>query len=263
MPFSHTLTRIVLSLLLMCLSHGANAGARVDQIMARGTLLCGVSDDVPGFSLRHADGRFVGLEADLCRAIAAAMLGSADKLQFVPLRSVHEFLEHTAVDVVFHRLTWTLTREAPGQLEFGPIYFYDKLIDSTDLADRFDPQEGAAIVSTLGHDRNEPSEFIEPIESIEPIEPLAPLLRSDDVDFIRIVRWTIYALMEAEALGTAPTHWPALTGAALGLPEEWARRTVAQVGHYADLYQRHFAGRPRGPNRLSRDGGLLAAPPLR
>lgn len=235
MSFSHKLASVALLLLLMCLGSAATAGARVEQIRARGSLICGVSDDVPGFSQRQPDGRFVGFEADLCRAIAAAMLGSAENVAFVPLHAVHEFLDQPSIDLVFHRLTWTLTREAPGQLEFGPVYFYD------------DP---------------------DPLPDSQPQEPLAPLLRSDDVDFTRIVRWTLYALIEAEALGAMgargaiPAHWPSNTGAALGLPEDWARRCVAQVGDYGAIYQRHFADRPRGLNRLSRDGGLLFAPPL-
>lgn len=220
---------------------GLHAGPRIDAIRARGHLVCGVAPDDPGFSKQVADGRFEGFEPDLCRAVAAAMLGSARQTQFRPLDTVHQFLVDPGIDIVFHRLSWTLTREAPGQLEFGPVVLYEAVA-------------GGAL------------------------EPLAPLLRSDDADFSRVVRWTVFALIEAEQLGLnasnvlavgAQTGWPpADTGPALGLSGDWARRAVAEVGNHGELFERHLGQGSarklgRGPNRLWRDGGLMLAPPVR
>lgn len=220
---------------------GLHAGQRMDAIRARGHLLCGVAPDDPGFSRQQADGRFEGFEPDLCRALAAALLGSSERVRFVPLETVHQFLADPRIDLVFHRLTWTLTREAPGQLEFGPIVFYEAT------------QAGA-------------------------LEPLAPLLRSDDPDFSRVVRWTVYALIEAEQLGLNRANaqavgerlgWPPEnTSAALGLAPDWARRAVAEVGNHGEIIGRHlgattFPSGDRRPNRLWRDGGLFLAPPVR
>ena len=220
---------------------GLHAGPRMDAIRARGHLVCGVAPEDPGFSRQGADGQFEGFESDLCRAIGAALLGSSEPVRFVPLETVHQFLADPQIDLVFHRLTWTLTREAPGQLEFGPVVLYEAAADGA-------------------------------------LEPLAPLLRSDDPDFSRVVRWTVYALIEAEQLGLNRANAQALgeglgwppehTGAALGLAPDWARRAVAAVGNHGEIIERHLGAREgmpgdRAPNRLWRDGGLFLAPPVR
>lgn len=221
---------LALLFLLYLLLPAVRAGERMDTMRRQGALVCGVAANDPGFALQQADGSVQGLEADLCRAVAAAVLGSASRVRFVLLDTVHEFLADPRIDIVFHRLSWTLTREAPGQLEFGPVYFLEA------------GPEGR-------------------------LEPLAPLLRSDDGDFARAVRWVVQGLLEAELRGvnraSAQTAWPgAETGPALGLPPNWARRMVAQVGNYAEVYERNLGptaprSLPRGPNRLWRDGGLL------
>ena len=225
---------------LLALAAPAGAGERLERIRSESTLVCGVSDAVPGFAQRDAAGHWSGLEVDLCRAIATALLGPGGQLRLQPIDTVHQLLAEPRIDLVFHRLTWTLTREAPGQLEFGPVYLYD-----------------------IPQDMDK--------------EPLAPLLHSDDAEFARIVRWTLLALIEAEELGIdsrnvteAPQarDWPpADTALALGLPADWARQVVRQVGNYGEIYARHLGPnsaqpRPRGLNRLWRDGGLLIAPPL-
>lgn len=217
------------------LAPGARAGTRLEAIRAQGMLVCGVAAQDPGFAQRLPDGGFQGLETDLCRAVAASVLGSSTQVRFVALDTVHEFLDDARIDLVFHRLSWALTREAPGQLEFGPVYFFE--------------------AGAPGR-----------------LEPLAPLLRSDDADFARVVRWVVQALLDAEWHGIGRSEiahadkrgtWPADgTGAALGLPPDWARRMVAQVGNYAEIYDRNLGSGaphplPRGPNRLWRDGGLM------
>ena len=108
---------------------GPHAGQRMDAIRARGHLVCGVAPEDPGFSRQRADGQFEGFESDLCRAIGTALLGSSEPVRFVPLETVHQFLVDPQIDLVFHRLTWTLTREAPGQLEFGPVVLYEAAAD--------------------------------------------------------------------------------------------------------------------------------------
>ena len=229
MPLSHMCRVFLLMFACLAFCFEAHAGERLEQIHSRGYLVCGVAPNDPGFSVRQADGQFVGLEIDLCRAIAAAIFGSSSKVHLRPLETVHEFLADEAVDLVFHRLTWTLTREAPGQLEFGPVYFYER--------------------SSAAHP-----------------EPLAPLLRADDADFSRIVRWVVYALLDAELHANSIAQWPPVeAGDALGLQADWAVNMVAQVGHYGDIFERHFGLRSahrqdRGPNRLWRDGGLFVTP---
>lgn len=235
MPLRPVHRLVVLVFFLCLLAPGAQAGARLDAVRQQEVLVCGVAAQDPGFSQRQSDGSYQGLEIDLCRAVAAAVLGSSTQVRFVALDTVHEFLDDPRIDLVFHRLSWALTREAPGQLEFGPVYFFET------------GKQGR-------------------------LEPLAPLLRSDDADFSRIVRWVVHALLEAEwhaisrsdaGRADMPLSWPADdTGMALGLPPDWARRMVAQVGNYAEIYERNLgpgAQRPlpRGPNRLWREGGLM------
>ncbi len=80
---------------------------------------------MPGFSERDVDGRYHGLDVDICRALAAAILGSPDKVRFLPALSVADFLRQDDIDVVSRRLTWELTREGGQGLLFGPVTFYD------------------------------------------------------------------------------------------------------------------------------------------
>jgi general L-amino acid transport system substrate-binding protein len=100
------------------------AQSRLDLIRKRGTLVCGVTPGVHGFAAVDERGRYSGLDVDICRALAAAIFGAADRVRFVPAGTVDAFLRSTDVDLVSRRLTWSLQREAIGLL-FGPVTFYD------------------------------------------------------------------------------------------------------------------------------------------
>src|SRR3990172_2544866 len=65
----------------------AHAGKTVDAIKARGQLVCGVNTGLAGFSAADSQGKWSGLDVDVCRAIAAAMLGDANKVKWVPLNA--------------------------------------------------------------------------------------------------------------------------------------------------------------------------------
>jgi general L-amino acid transport system substrate-binding protein len=119
--------RIVLLLLMAapCAGSLAHAGERLDRIRQRGVLGCGIAPQpIVGFANRSSDGRYSGFDADLCRAIAAAILGSAGKVRFHPVASVQSFLDNPDIDIVSRRLTWTLDRET-RDTTFGPITFFD------------------------------------------------------------------------------------------------------------------------------------------
>ncbi len=90
------------------------AGEVLSGVKARGMLRCGVSEDIPGFSERDADGRWRGLDADFCRAVAAAVLSDPEKVEFVPLLASARFpaLQTRRIDLLLGNTTWTLTREA-------------------------------------------------------------------------------------------------------------------------------------------------------
>lgn len=99
----------------------------VAAIRARGSLICGVSINAAGFALPDSRGEMRGLDADACRAVAAAILGDASKVRFVPTTSQVRFtaLQSGEVDMLARNTTWTLGREAQLGLAFASINFYD------------------------------------------------------------------------------------------------------------------------------------------
>jgi len=96
-------------------------------VKTREQLRCGVSEDIPGFSERDADGRWRGFDVDFCRAVAAAVLGDPDKVEFVSLPASTRFpsLQTRRIDLLLNNTTWTLTREAVLKVQFPGILFYD------------------------------------------------------------------------------------------------------------------------------------------
>lgn len=117
-------------------------------------------------------------------------------------------------------------------------------------------------------------------------EPLGPSVRRGDDEWFQIVRWTGFAMLEAEELGLTRANVdaqkkdnkdPAVqrllgvsedTGKLLGLDAEWAYRVVKQVGNYGESFERHLGPKspsklPRGVNNLWTKGGLMYAPPIR
>ncbi len=320
----------------------ASAGPRVESIKRKGYLTCGVDARVPGFAERDAQGRYHGLDVDICRAVATAILGSAGKVQFVPASSVADFRRSNTVDLVSRRLTWELRREAPLGLLFGPVMFYDgqgflvaksagatsapqlarvgicvaggttfefnlntyfleRRLELTkvtlesadafsDIARTLASNRCAAYtadVSELGAIRAllpRPGDY-EILPDRISQEPLAQLVRDDDPQFFDILRWTVFALIEAERLDITSANADDMkkservevqrllgvvpgNGKALGLPETWAYSIVKTLGNYGEMYDRNVGkgspiGLERGMNRLWTDGGLMYAPPLR
>jgi len=126
----HTLRSGLLALaacLAMLAPVAAHAGAVIQAIKSRGELRCGVSEGIPGFSARDANGNWSGLDIDFCRALAAALLGDPQRVAFVPLKSSMRFpaLEVGKVDLLARNTTWTMEREVVLRLEFPGVLFYD------------------------------------------------------------------------------------------------------------------------------------------
>jgi general L-amino acid transport system substrate-binding protein len=116
-------------------------------------------------------------------------------------------------------------------------------------------------------------------------EPLAQLVRQSDVDLFTVLRWTIFAMINAEELGITAANVSEMArasdpdvkrllgvtpgdGQALGLDEAWAANIIKAVGNYGEAFDRNVGARspiklPRGLNRLWTNGGLMFAPPLR
>ncbi len=111
----------------------ANGPSRLETVKNRGKLLCGVEGTIPGFSFVDTDGKYSGLDVDTCRAVAAAVFGTAEdidsKIEYRNLDSTARFpaLQNGEVDVLARNTTWTLSRDASGGngLEFVPTTFYD------------------------------------------------------------------------------------------------------------------------------------------
>jgi general L-amino acid transport system substrate-binding protein len=313
------------------------AQGRVSQIRQRGALVCGVSPGVAGFARVDAQGRYSGLDVDICRAVAVAIFGTPDKVRYQQASSVEQFRASPDIDLVSRRLTWSLQREGMGLL-FGPVMFYDGqgflvpagraaqkvgqlanaricvvagglheaalttyfrlhalalrkvLIQITQLEAEF--QAGrcdafTADISELGSLRSgmrTPGDFRILTEQISK-EPLAQLVRQSDVDLFHLLRWTIFAMIEAEELGVTSANLAEMAkrsdpdvrrllgvtpgnGKALGLDETWAYNIVKAVGNYGELYERNVGVNsplklPRGLNALWSAGGLMFAPPFR
>ncbi|EDZ45725.1 amino acid ABC transporter, periplasmic amino acid-binding protein [Rhodobacterales bacterium Y4I] len=105
----------------------AGEGDTGAAIRDRGYLLCGVGSDDLGFATLRYDGEWTGFDVDFCRAVAAAMLGDATAVEFVPLDSLNrlEVLARGEVDVLFRTTTFTFDRDVNAALEFPAITFYD------------------------------------------------------------------------------------------------------------------------------------------
>lgn len=105
----------------------ADAGETLNRIKTRGNVRCGVSDGIPGFSVKHADGRWSGMDVDFCRSLAAAVLGDPENVQYVPLAAASRFpsLKSGEIDLLACNTTWTLEREAVLEVMFAGTLYYD------------------------------------------------------------------------------------------------------------------------------------------
>ncbi len=334
--------RIVMAALLVSVFTPAHAGKTLDGIRQRGQVNCGVSNGVAGFSAPDAKGRWAGLDVDICRALAAAVLGDADKVNFVPLNSQQRFasLQSGQIDILSRNTSWTLTRDASLGLHFTAITFIDgqgflvptklKVSKATqlkgaqvcvqsgtttekNLADFsrthklgikpivFDTYEAgfkalfagrcqaytadsSALASIRNKEAPNPADYVVLPDLISK-EPLGPVVRSGDDAWFAIVKWTVFALQEAEELGITQAKADALKasedpavqrllgtgedmGKLLGLDKTWSLRAIKAVGHYGEIFERNVGAQsplklPRGVNRPWSQGGLIYAPPVR
>ena len=105
----------------------AHAGKTLDAIKARGQVICGVNVGVAGFSAADSNGNWSGLDVDVCRAIAASVLGDATKVKWVPLNAQQRFaaLQSGEIDVLSRNTTFTMTRDASLGLHMTATTYYD------------------------------------------------------------------------------------------------------------------------------------------
>ncbi len=101
-------------------------GQTLKTVKDRGSLVCGVSQGLPGFSENDGKGKWTGFDVDFCRAVAAAIFDDPAKVTFVPLNAAERFdaLKAGKIDILSRNSTWTLGREAEG-LTFAGVTYYD------------------------------------------------------------------------------------------------------------------------------------------
>ena len=106
---------------------GAAFAGTLDDVKARGELICGANNALTGFGTPDAAGNYVGFDVDLCKAVAAAVLGDAAKVKFVPTTSETRFtaLASGEVDVLIRNSTWTFSRDNDLKFDFVAVNYYD------------------------------------------------------------------------------------------------------------------------------------------
>jgi len=334
------LIKLIVTAGAVSLSIAASAGT-LEDVKKRGHLVCGVNNGVPGFSAPDDKGRMQGIDADVCYATAAAVLGDASKVEFTPLTAKERFtaLSSGEVDLLSRNTTHTLHRDAALGLNFTYYNYIDGqgfmvkkelgvksaleldgaavciqqgTTTELNLADYFRannmqykpigyetaPQtrdgfdKGACDVLTsdksqLAAHRTElkdPDNAIILPETISK-EPLGPVVRQGDDAWFNIVKWVVFAMINAEEAGINSKNVDELRknsdnpnvkrilgmegemGKNLQLSNDWAYNIIKQVGNYGESYSRNVEplgiARKGSVNELWTRGGVLYAPPIR
>ncbi|MCJ8169654.1 amino acid ABC transporter substrate-binding protein [Atopomonas sediminilitoris] len=342
MKFAKTTLAALAAAVTLGVSVQAQAGTTLDAVKAKGFVQCGISDGLPGFSYADSKGQYIGLDVDVCRAVAAALFGDATKVKYTPLTAKERFtaLQSGEVDVLSRNTTWTSSRDAAMGLNFAGVNYYDgqgflvnkklgvtsaKELDGAavciqagtttelNLADYF--RAGNMKYTPITYDKSDesakaleagrcdvltsdqsqlyaqriklakPDDYVVLPEVISK-EPLGPAVRQGDADWFNIVKWSLFAMVNAEEMGVTSANVEDLAknstnpdvrrllgaegefGKDLKLPQDWAVQIVKQVGNYGETFDRNVgAGSDlkiaRGLNDLWNKGGLQYAPPVR
>lgn len=119
-------TTVTLSALALAVGATTSQAATLDDVKSKGHVQCGVSQGLPGFSSADDQGNWTGVDADVCRAVSAAIFGS-DQTKYTPLSAKERFtaLQSGEVDVLSRNTTWTLTRDTALGLNFAGVNYYD------------------------------------------------------------------------------------------------------------------------------------------
>jgi general L-amino acid transport system substrate-binding protein len=130
-------------------------GARFDIIKERGKIICGCNAELPGFGYLNPQGEFEGFDIDFCKAIAAAVFGDANAVEYRPVTAAERLpaLQTGEIDVLIRNTTWTLTRDSANEVDWAAVTFYDgqgmmvpKATGWTTLED----MDGATVCCTTG-----------------------------------------------------------------------------------------------------------------
>ncbi len=306
-----------------------------EDVVLRDSVVCGVSANVPGFATVDNSGKWSGFDVDICRAVAAAVLGDANKTTFMPMeaKGAYTALLSGKVDLLLlHAVEgqWNFIRDSALAVDFTAVSFYDvpgvmvkPPVDGKPLHDLAgvpcitDTQKKS--VTIFGHQiKTEGIVFASQAEALtafsegkcdmipginsllrgvavdgsaivlrqeEELERVlfGPIVRQGDDNWFDIVRWTLFALLDAEALGFSSQNAEEMRtadnpqikrffgqkegGGIIGLVDDWAAQIIIQVGNYGEIFSRNVGEKSRlkikrDRNRLWRDGGLHCPPPL-
>jgi general L-amino acid transport system substrate-binding protein len=124
---NHLKTLVAGVALLVGMSTAAHAASTLESVKAAGKVKCGVNTGLAGFAAPNDQGVWAGLDIDLCRAVAAAVLGDATKVEYKPLNAEQRFtaLQSGEVDLLARNSTWTLSRDSQLGLDFVAVNYYD------------------------------------------------------------------------------------------------------------------------------------------
>jgi general L-amino acid transport system substrate-binding protein len=196
------------------------AGPTLAAVKKNGVVTCGVSTGLAGFSMPDQQGKYTGIDADTCRQLAAAIFGDATKVKFAPLSAQQRFtaLQSGEVDVLTRNTTWSLLRDTELGLNFAPPTFYDgqgfmvaKKLGAKSVKDlngatrgRCDAytDDASALASSRITKAPNPDDYVILPEIISK-EPLAPAVRHGDDEWFDLVKWVVFAAIEAEEKGVA------------------------------------------------------------
>lgn len=332
------LTSTILLTSILAVAANTASADTLSSVKSKGYVQCGASTGLPGFSNADASGNWKGLDVDICRAVAAAVLGDAGKVKYTPLTAKERFtaLQSGEIDMLSRNTTWTLTRDGSLGLNFAGVNYYDGqgfmvtkglgvksaleldgaavciqagTTTELNLADYFrengmkyksvtyDTSDAtikgfeAGRCDMLSSDQSQlyalriklknPGSAIVLPEVISK-EPLGPVVRQGDDKWFNIVKWSLYAMVNAEELGLTSKNIDSMKGSSnpsigrfmdgqgekLSLNNDWAYNIVKQVGNYGEAFERNVGmSSPlkisRGLNALWSNGGLQYAPPIR
>jgi general L-amino acid transport system substrate-binding protein len=121
------ISTLVVAAAVALTASAASAESTLNTVKQRGILNCGANGQLAGFGLPDAQGHWTGLDVDVCRAVAAAVLGDANKVKFVPLTAKDRFtaLQSGDVDLLARNTTWTLSRDTSLGINFTNVNYYD------------------------------------------------------------------------------------------------------------------------------------------
>ena len=129
--------------------------SRLELIRERGEVIVGVNAELPGFGYLSPGGEFEGFDVDFGRAIAAAVFGDAEKIEFRPLTAAERLpaLQTGEIDVLLRNTTWTLTRDTANELDWAAVTFYDgqgMMVRKDSGWETLEDMEGATVATTTG-----------------------------------------------------------------------------------------------------------------